>query len=215
MAIDNVSMWTSGAIWLLTALVGAGIATGASQVRDALKERQQTRRIRMLLAAEMLPMMDSVAICCSHANFGEHASREGHAMRTALLRALLPPDAAAFKSSTSQLPLLDINEARSLVVFQGTLEMAKRMSLQYAERDEFPHDHTVVLASYWRAAARHALHVMEQYQTLMLAVTGETADQQMVDQLRRQLTAVRDGRWPRVAMRGDQLATLGPNEAQE
>jgi len=127
---DNVSMWTSAGLWLLSALAGAAIGTGATQIRERMRERQQKGRIEKVLVTELLPQADVVTVSGSLANFGEHGLAGDQQLRTPLMLSQLPPEPSVYKSLTGQLPLLDARVAASLACFYGSVEIAKRLTMQ-------------------------------------------------------------------------------------
>jgi len=145
MPTDNVSMWTSGGIWLLTAMLGAAIGGGATQIREWFKERQHKGRVEKVLVTELLPQADSLTVAASLANFGEHGMGNEHELRTALIISQLPPEPTVYKSLVGQLPLLAPKAAASLAGFYGTVELAKRLTMQYSAEAEFPRDHLPVM----------------------------------------------------------------------
>jgi len=209
MATDNVSMWTSAGIWLLTAFLGAAIGTGATQIREWFRERQQKDRIEKVLVTELLPQADVVTIAGSLANFGQHGLTGDQQLRTALILSQLPPEPTVYKSLVGQLPLLAPRAAASLVGFHGSVELARRMTMQYSAATEFPRDHLPVMGAHWRAAARNALRALQDLQEPMREI-AEAPDLHTIDTIRGNLRQVVEGRWPRLRIANGTLQITAP-----
>jgi|SoiMethySBSTD1v2_1073268.scaffolds.fasta_scaffold638672_1 hypothetical protein len=176
-------------------VAAAGLAHGFTTWREWRKEQKTKQRVAIALTAEVFPMADMVATCASLANFGEFHLPDGD-LNTQMLVATLPPEPTTYRALAGQLPLLDIETISAVGAFYGSLDLAKRLSMQHASEKTIPRGHVPILGNAWRGVARCALVAMERVGKYS-PVTKE-ADVAQITELILELAGILDRKAPRV-----------------